>query len=88
LLDHPEFLFILQIVTNCKNSSILVSNLRTLGTTLAPAQQRVSSGAAMTPQQSTETILRSGRAKKKKKKEAFNSFNNNLVNIYNLLSPL
>lgn len=37
------------------------SHLITLCPTLAPAQQGVSSGATMSPQQSTETILRSER---------------------------
>lgn len=42
----------------------LFSDLVTLGTTLTPAQQGVPSGAAMTPQQSAETVLRSERARK------------------------
>lgn len=41
------------------NAEILLSHLVTLGATLAPAQQGVSPGAAVTPQQSAETILRS-----------------------------
>lgn len=55
---HPDSLL---IVTDC--DEFLLSNLVPLGTTLAPTQQGVSSGAAMTPQQSAETILRSGKAR-------------------------
>lgn len=53
---------------------ILFSDLITLCTTLAPAQQRVSPGAAMTPQQSTETVLRSVETSKRFSHKSVDSY--------------
>lgn len=50
--------------TSDKLREFLLADLVAMGTTLTPVQQGIPSGASVAPQQSTETILRSGQGEK------------------------